>query len=631
MCGLAGVVGDSDRFAPRFHYALDSIAHRGPDGEGIERRSQMLLGHRRLAIIDLSPGGYQPMVDSASDAVIVFNGEIYNYIELRAQLAAEGVHCRGSSDTEVLLKAFLHWREAAFAKLNGMWALAIWEPQRGTVTLSRDRFGVKPLYWHVTGGTLIFGSEPKALIALDPRLAEPDPAAIYDLVVNSRSFAGERSFYRNIRCLPPAHWAVFRPGEATLKAQRFWQFPRPEGQPPTPEAATSAFAELFDDAVRLRLRSDVPVGLTLSGGLDSSAVLAGAQKQHDAPMRCFTSVYGGSDRAEESWARIASTAWGAELETVEANDKDWLETVTSIVHHMDGPGFSPAVFPLWAIMRRARAAGVPVLLEGQGADELMAGYPQYLGIELGARLNDALSGKGSLSDVRDCYRSAAASVGGRTVLLWALRRQFPAMDRAFGPRRARARMFVDDSLAESARADNSLGLPPLLAALHADHSEMVLPPLLQYGDAISMAHGIETRLPFMDYRLVEWVYRTNPPLITAGRTKMPVRHYLAANRLRAIADRADKLGYPTMVRRWLGAGVGKGFVDDLIATPGAELWSLVDRQAVVALVDKSRAGDAIALFHLYKLVVTQIWLQQAKQPRASVTRNATPLPRNYAA
>ncbi len=620
MCGILGVVGQVSRFEPRFQGALDSIAHRGPDGEGVYASDDILFGHRRLAIIDLGPGGHQPMVDAATGTVLTYNGEIYNYREIRAELEALGVAFETRSDTEVLLRAFLQWGNDMFPRLNGMWAFAIWEPRHQRLTLSRDRFGVKPLYWHATGGTLLFASEAKALIALDPRLAVANPRAVYDLIVHSRSHAGDSSYYRDIAVLPPASVATFNIGDPAPAIARFWDYPEPIGD--AGDDATEAFAAIFDDAVALRMRSDVPVGLTLSGGLDSSAVLAAAQARSSTPIHCFTSVYDTTQRGEEKWARIAADACAAALESVPAGAGDWLGTLQAIVHHMDGPGFSPAVFPLWAIMARARATGVIVLLEGQGADELLAGYPQHGAAELAARAAGVLRGRTSPLNVRNTYRGLAATFGAKMLLLWTARQQAPTLFDRAGPRRAREQLFLRVAAAagESAGVAPPPGYGALARALHRDHADAVLPALLHYGDAISMAHGIEGRLPFMDYRLVEWVFRARPRLIDgAGRTKAPVRRYLAKHGMKVIADRADKQGYPTMVAQWLNTGAGKVYIDDLMASPGAAIWSMLDRAAVRPLVARARGGDATPVYHLYKIVATQIWLEQLARPPAAAT------------
>ena len=383
MCGVLGwfgphVAGD----AARFSAALDLLAHRGPDDRGQWVRDGVMLGHRRLAIVDLSLAGHQPMEEPDSGAVIVFNGEIYNHLELRAELASLGHRFAGHSDTEVLLHALAEWDTAALPRLNGMWAFAFWQPERKRLLLARDRFGVKPLYYRNAVGGLAFASEPKALLALFPEHRVVAEETLLDFLGNNLLYARGESFYRGIHVVPPAHCAVYEQATGSLQLSRYWDYPSQVDATLGADAAVQQFDALFTDAVRLRLRSDVPVGVTLSGGLDSTGVLAAASPMSARPLTCFTSVYGDGEMGELPWAQSASAAVGAPLLPVAAPQQDWLATLRKVAWHMDGPGYSPAVYPLWHLMQRARSESVPVLLEGQGADEALAGYPQYAVLEL---------------------------------------------------------------------------------------------------------------------------------------------------------------------------------------------------------------------------------------------------------
>jgi asparagine synthase (glutamine-hydrolysing) len=387
MCGWVGLAFCPDaNLRARLPAALTTIAHRGPDGEGMWTGDDVALGFRRLAIIDLNSRSDQPMVDPETGTVLIFNGEIYNYKELRADLESAGVSFRTTSDTEVLQKAYLYWGPAAFERMNGMWALAIWHPEERRLFLCRDRFGVKPLYYAWIGDGIAFASEPKALLALDPTLAEPDRSAIARLFVSSESLAGEDTYFRRIRSVPPASWAVVE-GGGEIRLTRFWSYP--EAAAPSDRSPPSAQEEEFDallrSAVALRFRSDVPVGLTLSGGLDSTAILAATPSESLPAVRAFTATF--EEGADEfDWASSAASQAGVTLVPVNASSRNWLEKLRQITWHMDAPGSSPPVFPLWNIMAKARADGVPVLLEGQGADELLGGYVQYGAAHLLERL-----------------------------------------------------------------------------------------------------------------------------------------------------------------------------------------------------------------------------------------------------
>jgi asparagine synthase (glutamine-hydrolysing) len=607
MCGILGVHLPEPAHRARFALALDILQHRGPDGEGTFAAESIILGHRRLAIIGLGPAGDQPMIDPQSGVALVFNGEIYNYIELRAELARQGVHFTTSTDSEVLLKAWLHWGPEALPKLNGMWAFALWDPRSDELFLCRDRVGVKPLYYAERGNSLCFASEPKALFRLDPTLAEPNAAAIRDLFATSRSHAGASTFFVDVKALPPGHFARVGP-DSKLTLKRFWQIPDPSG-PAHADADSDTFATLFDSAVGIRLRSDVPVGLTLSGGLDSSVILASASHDADVPLRCFTSVYSDTLRGEEAWAQRAAALANANLQSVNASIADWHDTLEKIVWHMDSPGYSPAVFPLWRIMEQARADGVTVLVEGQGADELLAGYPQYMPYAIAAALRDLGSGGGGR--LVPLARGSIGTFGVKWSSLWLLRHTFPSAYKRWSETRGARSVFQPDWLAsiESAADPVVDKREPLFARLAADFSQDILPALLHYGDAISMAHGIESRQPFLDYRLIEWVFRTQPALLEGGQSKRPVRDYLRRVGFGVIAERPDKQGYPTPLIDWLRVE-GKARIEALLADDSNKLWEILNSGVVGKRLDQALAGNYGALNQLYKIMTIDIWLRQ---------------------
>jgi asparagine synthase (glutamine-hydrolysing) len=611
MCGILGWLGQHGLDdAERFGEALDTIAHRGPDGRGLFAAPGVLLGHRRLSILDLTSAGHQPMVETESGAVIVFNGEIYNHVELRAELENLGHRFIGHSDTEVLLHALVEWGEQALPRLNGMWAFAFWQPARHSLLLARDRFGVKPLYFRQGPEGLAFASEPKALLALFPQHRAVAEQALLDFLGNNLLYARGESFYQGIHVLPPSHHATYEPGVGKLNLTRYWNYPA-AAEVLSAEEALAQFDTLFTNAVRLRLRSDVPVGLTLSGGLDSTGVLAAAAISSNDPLACFTSIYGEGEMGEFPWAKLASDTVHAPLTAVPAPQEDWLEVLPKVAWHMDGPGYSPAVYPLWHLMRRARAEGVPVLLEGQGADEALAGYPQYAVLEFMAYL----AGKGGQ------HKSIAGAVGRirslrRTFTLhwaaaWLAREQFPSLLRWHRQRVGLHSLIRKDiRLPDPPETHASKFDDPVRGRLLADHSLTILPGLLHYGDAISMAHGIETRHPFMDYRLVEWMFAL-PTEIRFHKTeaKWVLREYLRAHNQQAIGNRPDKQGYPTPVGKWL-ASVRDREIEHLLLDRGSLLYQWCDPEGVQRLIEQNRRGVMAAEHHLYKLLSTQIWLNQ---------------------
>ncbi|MGZ6725010.1 MAG: asparagine synthase (glutamine-hydrolyzing) [Solirubrobacteraceae bacterium] len=382
MCGICGVIGDPMPDSSAADAARDVMWHRGPDDGGSFRAPGVWLGSRRLAIIDIGAAGHQPFIDERTGITIAFNGEIYNYIEIRRELESFGHRFATRSDTEVLLRSYIHWGPSCLGRLNGMWAFIVWDPREQRAFFSRDRFGVKPMFITRLRDGIALASEPKVLLALFPKLWEVDDVSLYRLLGEKRVYSGVESFYRSIEAVPAAHYGFYRPGDAAPTLRRYWQFPAQEERATLSwTEARDGFCPLLEDAVGLRLRSDVPLGVTLSGGLDSTAIAHAARQclPETSALVAYTSVYEeapGMERTDElDWAQLAVRRHAnTALQPVRAAEQDWLATLRQIVWHMDGPGFSPAVFPLWNIALRARSDGVKVLLEGQGADELLGGY-----------------------------------------------------------------------------------------------------------------------------------------------------------------------------------------------------------------------------------------------------------------
>lgn len=611
MCGILGWLGRHEaEDAGRFDAALDLLAHRGPDDRGVFAAPGILLGHRRLSILDLSPAGHQPMVDPVSGAVIVFNGEIYNHVELRVELESLGHQFTGHSDTEVLLHALIEWDEQALSRLNGMWAFAFWQPTKQHLLLARDRFGVKPLYYRNSQDGLAFASEPKALLALFPEHRAVSEPALLDFLGNNLLYARGESFYQGIHVLPPAHYAIYEIGIDKLRLSRYWDYPAKTDGALSAEDAVAEFDALLTDAVRLRLRSDVPVGLTLSGGLDSTGVLAAASPYTAKPLTCFTSVYGEGEVGELPWAQRASDAVHAPLIAVAAPQADWLHTLRKVAWHMDGPSYSPAVYPLWHLMQRARREGVSVLLEGQGADEALAGYPQYAVLELLGYLSGQ-SGRRSLAGVGARMRALRRTFSLRWALAWSARELSPALLRWHRRRVGfeslmRKEVLLPRPPEHLKRKEDD----PVKQRLLMDHSRTILPGLLHYGDAVSMAHGVEARNPFMDYRLVEWMFRLPIRIrFNQSETKWVLRQYLRAHGQQSIGNRPDKKGYPTPVGKWLASEQGRE-VERLLLDRHSLLHQWCDPDKIRRLIEQNRQGIIAAEHHLYKLVSTQLWLSE---------------------
>jgi asparagine synthase (glutamine-hydrolysing) len=607
MCGILAVVGGPLPVAPETaEAALDLLRHRGPDDRGVWTSDACWLGSRRLAILDTSTRGHQPMVDEASGAVIVFNGEIYNYVELRDELERDGVAFRSGCDTEVLLKAYVQWGTETLARLNGMWAFAIWDPSTRSVFFARDRLGVKPYAYTLAQERLSLASEPKALLALYPQLRRADEQSLYEFLALGRLHASNRSMYDGVSVLPPGHAGVFRVGDDKPRIWRYWSLPA--AREPDDGDPVERFSELLGDAIRLRMRSDVPVGVTVSGGLDSTAVLHGAATSlpDDGRLRAFTSVFatnGGPARDERQWAEIAARPYSRvalEHVPVAAN---WLETLERMMWHLDAPTSSPAAASLWTIVQAARSRGIKVLLEGQGADELLGGYVQYAALAL------ARNGGTSAGERIRAMRRYAATFGPSTIALWTARERFPRLRHLYRTRRGTG-STLSPAFAGRFPTDTRLPATSLGQRLIDDLSRDVLPALLHYGDAVSMAHSVETRQPFLDYRLVE--FSTALPddwKVGHGETKRILRAHLRAIGHQRIAERSDKLGFPTPVWSWLMADDAR-VSHELLLDPNARVRPYCSRSQVAALIARARRERRTGADHLFRLLATEIWLRR---------------------
>ncbi len=622
MCGILAIIGNTLPVSMELaNQALDTLAHRGPDDRGVWQVPGAWLGHRRLSIIDTSSAGHQPMLDESTGVALTFNGEIYNYIELRKELEALGHRFHSHSDSEVLLRAYLAWGERCVDRFNGDWAFLIWDPRSRTAFFSRDRFAVKPLYYTRAKGALAIASEPKALLELYPELRRVNERALYRFLKESALYDHTDCFYDGIQLLQPAHYGIYKPEGDTLDIVRYWDWP--DGESSGPGDVQAQFDALFEDAVRLRMRSDVPVGITLSGGLDSTAVMSTAEKHLElgsVRMTAFTSVYENQPDSpvvdERKWAALAAqNCVHVDLQLVDAPNQLWLQTLRRIIGYMDGPGYSPAVFPLWHIARTASRQGVKVLMEGQGADELLGGYRDYAAAALLEKLGPFLRRFKWLAlwrELAGCF----ATFGAAAFLTRLSRLMFPWLIdlnyRHAGLLGVMRADFIEraNAVLENLPVRNNTSASLAENVMRFDFSSRELPGLLQYGDTVSMANGIESRLPFLDYRLVEFCARL--PIewkIRTGQTKYILREYLRRIGQAQIANRKDKKGYPTPIERLFKSNNGE-MLRELLLGPDARISAYCDQEKIRKLLDRYLSGRNRSENPLYRLLSAELWLRE---------------------
>jgi asparagine synthase (glutamine-hydrolysing) len=577
MCAIAGIATLSDRSINPQALAVMTAAqaYRGPDGEGYVFLSYggrpapravtgplfdpvnqagpgyaIGLGHRRLAILDLSAAGHQPMSSPDGCCWVTYNGEIYNYLELREELRSYGHVFRSQSDTEVLLAAYREWGTECLQKFNGMFAFALWDAGRRVLFCARDRMGEKPLYYMWDGSTFAFASELKALLQVVERPA-PNEQVIYAYLDGARLDCSHETFFGQVYQLQPAHYLLIKDG--TFRQERYWDLPIVSLSENTVSIdVTEQFRHLFQDAVRLRLRSDVPVGSCLSGGLDSSAIVCVADRLLARKFKTFSACFEDVRYDERPFIRQVVEWTGAESHRTFPTAKELLGCLERLVWQQDEPFGSTSIFAQWAVMRSASESGVKVLLDGQGADELMAGYHGCFGAFFADLFR--LGNWKQLWNEWRAYRGLHAGVPPQLAANFA---------RGLGPtgwvdilRRFStgspswiAHEFAQSSKSteEPDRDDGSVlrGMQHRLLTRHG------LRALLRHEDRNAMAFGIEARLPFLDVRLVEFLFRLESGWkLRDGWTKVVLRESLQGLLPPGIGRRVDKMGFATPEDDW---------------------------------------------------------------------------------
>jgi asparagine synthase (glutamine-hydrolysing) len=572
MCGIAGIIGyrDRDQATADVEAMKFRLRHRGPDGEGTwvadaEKGNclPVAFGHRRLSIIDLSDLGAQPMTTVDGRFTITFNGEIYNYRELRRECEALGSRFRSQSDTEVAMECYRHWGALAFARFSGMWAMAIYDSHAREVALSRDPFGIKPLYYAFHGGALCFASEPQALLAVSHALGEVDEVTVRLFTEFGHLDRGDWTFYRRIKRFPHAHYCVLpadKPLPATLSCTRYWQPPAADRRIGKQEAVAE-FQRLLTRSVEMHLRSDVPVGSCLSGGLDSSAVVGIGSRllPPGQPFRTFTTRFPDFPEIDESDYAAAVIAASKARPVFVAPDADFFrENFADVVACQGEPFGSTSIFSQYAVFQAIGAAGVKVVLDGQGADEILGGYHGFLPIYLETLLGQGRPlrylhewyylhrnyGPPLVPGIGRAVRNAWAAVPALAGRRGAARRPAEA-----GATNAAVLDELHSRLRQAPSPEDFGTFEEMLTCLTCESN---LPQLLRYEDRDSMAHGVEARVPFLEPQLVAFVLSLPASLrISRGVTKMLLREAVRGTVPEAVRLRRSKLGFPAPERQWL--------------------------------------------------------------------------------
>ena len=625
MCGLAGIVA-TDHLDPRDRVRAtamrDVIAHRGPDDAGLFVDERAALAHRRLSIVDLA-AGHQPLDNETGHVWIVFNGEVYNHADVRTRLEAAGHRYKTRSDTETLIHAYEEWGDACVERFRGMFAFAIWDAPRRRLLLARDRMGIKPLYWTRVGDRLLFASEIKSILASGLVRPEANDGALPELL-GTRYLSGSETLFKGIHRLAPGHTLVFQDGEITIR--QYWDIPvgvqNPEVDRLSDREAVERFRELLEEAVRIRLMADVPLGMFLSGGLDSSAIAALMAGMIDRPLQTFSVAFKQRAFSELDYARQVSTAIRAEAHEIVIDDQDFFGALPRLIWHEDEPVAHPSSVPLYFVSALA-AKHVKVVLTGEGSDELLAGYGKYPRALANWRAGAAYAA------VPDALRGWVANtvvpqLPGRVARY--AKRSFLSMPRtpeamffdnfaSIGLRKQSAllsssfaAMATPERAYGASRAyfDKPNGRSTMLDRLLYTDLKTYLVELLMKQDQMSMAASLESRVPFLDHHLVEFAAALPTRLKLRGfKTKWILRESVRSILPREILTR-KKMGFPVPFGLWMRSG-WQGVARDVLLDRRTRERGIIEPAAVEQLLAAHVDGRQDGADAIWSLMNLELW------------------------
>ncbi len=626
MCGIAGQF-NFQRRAPVERETIvrmaRSIAHRGPDDEGFFISGPVGLGFRRLSIIDLA-GGHQPMSDAQETVWVIFNGEIYNYRELRNRLQSKGHQFSTSSDTEVIIHGYKQWGTDVFNHLNGMFGLAIWDVQKERLIVARDAMGIKLIYYNIDNGALTFGSEIRAILAAQESQPDVDPIAL-NLFLRFRYTPSPLTIFQGIRKLAPGTMLVVEKGQC--REERWYKFiPTPFSTPKKKEEAASELLELYRGAVKRHLLSDVPVGVLLSGGLDSGLLLA-LMNEQGGPWPAYTVGYGESFEDDElTDAAVTADLLGARHVRVRLDQNEFDRALPKIVESLEEPIATSSIVPMYFVSQRARQ-DVKVALIGQGPDELFGGYNRHLGIHYGNWWRGLPAGLRSMAGfaVNRLPRNETLKRGVRSLASNDRLERYqdvfslaPAetIDGLFRNLPRNGHELVDywrDLLPQIEHTDE-LGGFQLLEIRCSLPDE-----LLMYADKLSMAHSLEVRVPYLDRTVVEYVQRLGADLKVRNGTRKWLHRQVCQNYLSPKILKRKKRGFAAnVVDQWFHSSLD-GTLREVLVDESSLMFGLLNPKPVRRLLEGHQSGRQDNHKLLFSLVMIEQWLRgiQSNQMQSS--------------
>lgn len=617
MCGINGIIGHNSELKKKISTMNLLLKHRGPDDEGfvcinsqdglinqfsgddsIEYiknthkhitaadfvKYDLVFGARRLSIIDLSEKGHIPMSDSTGKIWITYNGEVYNYIELREELRSFGYKFNTECDTEVIIYSYLHWGEECLNHFNGMWAFAIWDGFKNKLFLARDRFGIKPLYYSLINSSFAFSSEIKPLIILKPGLFEVDEARIPFFVLYGNRLNTDNTYIKDIYSLKPSHYLVYQNEEIFVK--KYYEIPIIPYFEKTEDQLKDKIIEILTDSVKLRFRSDVPVGTCLSGGFDSSGIVSLSSQMNVIGLNTFSAVWKDKECDESNYIDIINREFGCYENKIEPLAEEFEDVFEKLSYYQEIPTEGPGLIPQWYVMKKAKSK-VKVLLDGQGGDEVFGGYygtwTFLLSIMKEKKIMSFFSNLKlffnflNKNDLHHLSSYLFPYLYNKVVRGY-LSNNFNILNKDILSKTPKHELYYDAA-------------PPKLFKHYINNFSyhyirtLTIPSLLHYEDRASMAHSIESRVPFLDYRLVQLGINLHPHHLIYKKVSRPLYRKALENNLPAeIINRKIKLGFPTPFAKWTRKTL-KPMVTDILLSKKSKIYEYLNMDFVKQKLD----------------------------------------------
>ena len=611
MCGISGII-QFDRSPvpePQIWDMINAMKHRGPNDNGTFFEDGIGLGFVRLSIIDLSPAGHQPMFSNDERYVIIFNGEIFNYVELREELISKGHQFRTKTDTEVLITSYVEWGENMLHRLNGMWAFVIYDRQEKTIFGSRDRYGKKPFYYCLDGNRLLFGSEIPSLLNVLGRKPTANKDALFDFLIFNRTDQNEETFFSEIKKLNHGHAIKINLKEAgrdPRQAISIWKWYDLRKELREPFKDPEEFRDMFAKSVGIRLRSDVPIGVCLSGGLDSSSIVSTMIKDFDKrDVHTFSAVYGEGQFGDESKFIHLYKDELPNMHYIVPDDKTIMADIPAMVRAHAEPIASTGPYAQYKVMELAKEH-VTVTLDGQGADEMLAGYHYFFGFHF---KNLLLKGKlGTMtSEMVSYYNKHRSMLGLISFILFMLPAGVRARARALEKGYIDEEFYSAHSVNTNSIAGELYGSATLQDAL-INHFEYKLEHLLKWEDRNSMWFSLEARVPFLDHRLVErTISMPDDMIIRDGMTKFVLREAMNGRLPEPIRTRRDKIGFGTPHDVWFRTPAFQGYIKGIIYSPSFASRGLLDVKKVQAMYEQRLRNEGNHGKEIWKWIHLENW------------------------